>query len=281
MSNTPFKSSSHDAPIKTKKTADEILADIIQTPITCQSLLDSSNKGVIAQSDISGYHLLPVSGINLDSHLTTRYSFAQTVSFMPSNTSVTSYSSPEFVNVNLKNPNMPNPKFHGIPTSDHQWFRIDLWSTTTGQNNEYDYQVSDSNVYDVIRHGFRVKRAGSYKVKCTLHLESFVTNRYNVAMQFAKKPDTLHHVDSAETEYGGIVTPSATDSNFTRVGVPVATGYVNLHSSGTTPNESKHIECIVNLHANDEIALFTTSVGVFSGGLYALVKYCSFSINSM
>ena len=236
MSNTPFKSSSHDAPIN---------------PI----------------------------------------SFAQTVSFMPSNTTTTSYASPEYVNINFKNQNtanLPNnpPKFRGIPTSDHQWFRVDLWSTTTGQNNEYDYQVSDSNVYDVIRHGFRVKRAGNYRVKCTLHLETTITNRYNVAMQFAKKPGTIPHVNGTTLEYGGIVPPSAYQSDFPRVGVPVASGYINLHGSGTTPNESKHIECIVNLDANDEIALFTTSLGAFAGGafaggVFALVKYCSFSIQSM
>ena len=71
MSNTPYKSSSHDAPIN---------------PI----------------------------------------SFAQTVSFMPSNTTATSYASPEYVNINFKNPNanaISTPKFHGIPTSHHQWFR--------------------------------------------------------------------------------------------------------------------------------------------------------------
>jgi hypothetical protein len=212
--------------------------------------------------------------------------FAETVSFMPSNTLVTSYTSPEYVNVNLKNSNMPNPKFHGIPTSDHQWFRVDLWSTTTGQNNEYDYQVSDSNVYDILRHGFRVKRAGNYNIKCTLHLEATITARYNVAMQFAKKPGTLPHVGPFISEYGNIVPPSADGSHFTRVGVPVATGYINLHNSGTTPNDSKHIECIVNLDANDEIALFTTSLGAyaggaFAGGPFALVKYCSFSIQSM
>ena len=53
MSNTPFKSSSHDAPIN---------------PI----------------------------------------SFAQTVSFMPSNTTTTSYASPEYVNINFKNQNTAN-----------------------------------------------------------------------------------------------------------------------------------------------------------------------------
>jgi len=151
---------------------------------------------------------------------------------------------------------------------------------------EYDYQVSDSNVYDVLRHGFRVKRAGNYRVKCTLHLEATATNRYNIAMQFAKKPDTSPHVNGTTLEYGGIIPPSEYTSNFTRVGVPVATGYINLHSSGTTPNNSKHIECIVNLDANDEIALFTTSLGAyagvaFAGGVFALVKYCSFSIQSM
>jgi len=45
---------------------------------------------------------------------------------------------------------------------------------------------------------------------------------------------------------GGIATPTAAASNFSRVGVPVASGYINMHSSGTTPNESKHIEYIVN-----------------------------------
>ena len=47
---------------KMKITADEILADNINAPITCQALLGSADTAVIASSDTNGYHTLPPSG---------------------------------------------------------------------------------------------------------------------------------------------------------------------------------------------------------------------------
>ena len=281
MSGVPYRTMQQ---IKTKQTADEILADNIQTPITCQALLDSSDKAVFASTDVSGYHNLPVSGKKMHEHLETRLSFAQTISWMPNNIPATHLSSPDGVNVNLKGSTLNAiAKLHDIATQDDQWFRLDLWSITTNQNDGYDYQVSDSNIYNVLRHGFRVNKTGTYKLNCTLHLLPYVNNRYNIAMQFAKKAAALPHVNSTTTSIGAIMPPSASASNFTRVGIPVASGYINMHNSGTKPNESKHIECIVDLNVGDEVALFTTGFGVYGSNteLFAVTKYCSFSIQSM
>ena len=138
-------------------------------------------------------------------------------------------------------------------------------------------------MYDVLRHGFRVNKAGYYKLNCTLQLLPYVTNRYNIAMQFGRKPASLPHVSSTTSSTGGIDRPSATEANFTLIGVPVATGYVNLHSSNTKPNESKHIDHIVYLDVGDEVALFTTGIGVYGPNteLFALTEFCSFQIHSM
>ena len=53
---------------KMKTTADEILADNIDNPITCQALLDSADTAVIAASNTDGYHKLPPSGKKIHAH---------------------------------------------------------------------------------------------------------------------------------------------------------------------------------------------------------------------
>ena len=53
---------------KMKTTADEILADNIDNPITCQALLDSADTAVIAASNTDGYEKLPPSGKKIHAH---------------------------------------------------------------------------------------------------------------------------------------------------------------------------------------------------------------------
>ena len=88
-------------------------------------------------------------------------SFAQTISWMPDGGS-------DGVNVNyvsqaweyyfgqttLGYENYDSNLFHGIPTIDADWLKLDLWSITTGANDGYDYIISDVNAYSVLRHGF-------------------------------------------------------------------------------------------------------------------------------
>ena len=114
-------------------------------------------------------------------------------------------------------------------------------------------------------------------------------------MQFAKKSSSFPHVNSTTNSVGGIILPSAAASNFSRVGVPLTSGYINLHSSGIRPNMSKNIEYIIDLNAGDEVALFTTGIGVYGPiqpywtvqyntvptETFAVTEYCSFSIQSM
>ena len=209
-------------------------------------------------------------------------SFAQTISWMPSDTISSNLSSPDGMNVNLKGSTYNSiAKLHDIATQDDQWFRLDLWSTSTNGNT---YTNSNETVYEVLRHGFRVNKAGYFKLNCTLHLKPFQTNRYNIGMRFGKKLAADAHVDSTiSSSTGGIIRPSADSANFTLTGVPVASGYVNLHSSGTKANESKHIDHILYLDVGDEVALFTTGFGVYGPNteLFAVTEYCSFKIQSM
>ena len=132
-------------------------------------------------------------------------------------------------------------------------------------HSPYDYILSDPNAYEVLRHGFRVNETGNFKLDCTLHLESYTSGeRYNIALQFAKKPN------------GSNV--------WSRVGVPVMTGYINRHNSGVAMNQSKSISSILNLNVGDEVALFTAGFGRLSlvnNRCFALVKQSSFSIHSM
>lgn len=220
------------------------------------------------------------------------FSYAHTISWMPTNAAITNLSSPNGMNVNVKSTSpQPNfiPTLHGIPHGPTNvwgydggkgWKRLDLWSTPGDGNLQTN---SDSSVYDVLRHGFRVNKAGYYKLNCTLHLEPLASNRYNVAIRFGKKPAALPHVPSTTSSTGGVSRPSATDANFTLIGVPVATGYINMHNSGTKANRSESIDHIVYLDVGDEVALFTTGFGVYGPNteLFALTEFCSFQIHSM
>ena len=154
--------------------------------------------------------------------------------------------------------------FHAIPTDDTEWQKLDLWSITTGNNDGYDYILSDSSVYEVLRHGFKIKKKGFYRVTCELGLDIFINEpgtRYNIAIQFAKKPGL-----------------SAT---FTRVGVPSLSGYMNYHgNSGVEALKSMHISAIFEFDPEDEIAIFTTRIGEF-GRVHALKKLCMLRIESL
>lgn len=321
MSNIPFKSSSHITPLTTKKTADEILADIVQTPITCQALLDSSDKGVIAQTDISGYHLLPVSGKKIHEHF--NFTYAQTIAWMPSTSAL--YNTQDTYNLNPLGINVnhtigyisASQTFNDIPDDNIYYQKLNLWSITTGQNDGYDYTLSYPNAYDVLRHGFRVKQTGYFKVDVTLHLKSYVSgNRYNVAFQYGTRSNGLNDttetdlenaliqaqiaLDAAIANFDG--SPEAIaldqqlraeldaaktalknhiDSTWTRVDIPVMTGYINLHSSGAKVNESFNISTTLYLNAGDEVALFSAGFATYPGTVRALIKQSSFSIQAM
>lgn len=154
--------------------------------------------------------------------------------------------------------------FHAVPTDISEWQKLDLWSITTGNNDEYDYILSNANVYEVLRHGFKIKKGGFHRVTCELGLDPFINepgNRYNIAIQFAKKP--------------------ASSTTWTRVGVPVISGYINYHgNSGTEALKSVHISCIFKFNPEDEIAIFTTRLGAF-GYLHAVKKLCTLRIESL
>ena len=212
--------------------------------------------------------------------------FAQTISWMPD---PPSYVFPQMllfyhgIDVNYQplpynsNPSLSSDRisdrsgvsnanvFHGIPTDDTEWQRLDLWSITTGNNDEYDYILSDPSVYEVLRHGFKIKKKGFYRVTCELGLDIFINEpgtRYNIAIQFAKKKPGL----------------SAT---FTRVGVPSLSGYMNYHgNSGVEALKSMHISAIFEFDPEDEIAIFTTRIGEF-GRVHAIKKLCMLRIESL
>ena len=119
-------------------------------------------------------------------------------------------------------------------------------------------------MYEVLRHGFKIKKGGFHRVTCELGLDPFINepgNRYNIAIQFAKKP--------------------ASSTTWTRVGVPVISGYINYHgNSGTEALKSVHISCIFKFNPEDEIAIFTTRLGAF-GYLHAVKKLCTLRIESL
>ena len=86
-------------------------------------------------------------------------------------------------------------------------------------------------------------------------------NRYNIAIQFAKKP--------------------ASSATFTRVGVPSLSGYMNYHgNSGAEALKSMHISSIFEFNPGDEIAIFTTRMGEF-GLVHAIKKLCMLRIESL
>ena len=67
---------------------------------------------------------------------------------------------------------------------------------------------------------------------------------------------------------------------WSRVGEPVASGYINLHNSYYKTNKSSTIECMIDFNAGDEVALFTAGIGEWPGDIYALPKLSSLSIHS-
>lgn len=327
MTNIPFKSSSHGsgAPIITKKTADEILADTIQTPITCQALLDSAEKAQVASADISGYNLLPVSGKRMYEHF--KFAFAQTIAWMPATsglyTPTYNYDkynlNPLGINVNHTIGYISSSQtFNDIPDDNVYYQKLNLWSITTDQNDGYDYILSYPTAYDVLRHGFRVKQTGYFKVNSTLHLKSYAAGvRLNVAFQYGTRSNgandttetTLENeleqlqiaVDAAIASHDGsseslanisqlqtdadakqAALKSYIDSTWTRVDIPQMTGYLNLHSSGRKMNESFNISTILYLNAGDEVALFSAGFASTSAStVRALIKQSSFSIQAM
>ena len=154
--------------------------------------------------------------------------------------------------------------FHAVPTDDNEWQRLDLWSITTGNNDGYDYILSNPSVYEVLRHGFKIKKKGFYRVTCELTLDIFTNEpgqRYNIAIQFAKK--------------------TASSSTFIRVGIPSLSGYMNYHGgSAAEALKSMHISSIFEFNPGDEIAVFSTRMGEF-GKVHAIKKLCMLRIESL
>ena len=188
--------------------------------------------------------------------------FAQTISWMPPGDGVNVLFDGRSVNFHYNDPTgAPTALFHGVPTADQEWQKLDLWSITTGNNDGYDYTLSDSSVYEVLRHGFKINRKGYHRVTCALGLEVYLSsNRYNVAIQLAKKP--------------------ALSATWTRVGAPVMSGYINLHSSGAEASRSVSVSHIIDFDPADEVAVFTTGIGV-QGNVYAIKKHCCLRIESL
>jgi hypothetical protein len=188
--------------------------------------------------------------------------FAQTISWMPPGDGVNVLFDGRSVNFHYNDPTgAPTALFHGVPTADQEWQKLDLWSITTGNNDGYDYTLSDSSVYEVLRHGFKINRKGYHRVTCALGLEVYLSsNRYNVAIQLAKKP--------------------ALSATWTRVGAPVMSGYINLHSSGADASRSVSVSHIIDFDPADEVAVFTTGIGV-QGNVYAIKKHCILRIESL
>lgn len=260
-------------------------------------------------------HLLPVSGKN--------FTYAQTIAWMPAThglyTPTYNYDkynlNPEGINVNHTIGYIAaSDTFNDIPDQNSYYQKLNLWSITTGQNDGYDYTLSYPNAYDVLRHGFRVKQTGYFKVNGTLHLKTYVSGgRYNVAFQYGTRSNgendtteiTLENeleqlqiaVDAAianqesvavisqlqtDTDAKQAALKSYIDSTWTRVDIPQMTGYLNLHSSGRKMNQSFNISTILHLNAGDEVALFSTGFASTSAAtVRALIKHCSFQIQAM
>ena len=259
-------------------------------------------------------HLLPVSGKN--------FTYAQTIAWMPATHPLyypmNSVLDPDGINVNHTIGYISSSDtFNDIPDDNIYYQKLNLWSITTGQNDGYDYTLSYPNAYDVLRHGFRVKQTGYFKVDGTLHLKSYVSGaRYNVAFQYGTRSNgendntetTLENeleqlqidLDLAIANYDGSAAAIALDtqlraaidakktelknhidSTWTRVDIPVMTGYLNLHSSGRKMNQSFNISTILHLNAGDEVALFTAGFAQYPGTVRALIKQSSFSIQAM
>ena len=202
---------------------------------------------------------VPYSGI---SPVTTPVAFAQTISWMPPGDGVNALLDGK--NVNYFN-NSGRTLFHGIPTADQEWQKLDLWSTTTGNNDGYDFTLSDSNVYEVLQHGFKIKQKGFHRVTCELGLEVYYSGRFNVAIQFAVK--------------------NASSATFTRVLAPVMSGYVNENNTAVDASRSVSISGVIECNPGDEVSIFTTGTGAAgdgaAGDLYAIKKHCMLRIESL
>ena len=131
----------------------------------------------------------------------------------------------------------------------------------TRTNDGYDYIISDVNAYSVLRHGFRVHQKGFYKVFCTMTLDDTSNGHHNVAFQVRKK--------------------LAASSTFTRVGVPVTTGYIKRHSSESWCGVSVDISAVIECNTGDEIAIFSTRTGLTTQAVLAPKKHCMFRIESL
>ena len=91
-------------------------------------------------------------------------------------------------------------------------------------------------------------------------LEVYLSNRYNIAIQLAKK--------------------AASSSTWTRVGAPVMSGYINKHSSNVEASRSVSISNIIEVNPGDEVAIFTVGLGL-QGNVYAIKKHCMLRIESL
>ena len=196
---------------------------------------------------------VPYSGI---SPVTTPVAFAQTISWVPFNQYAQLY---DGINVNYFN-NGARTVFHGVPTDINEWQKLDIWSTSTGNNDGYDFTLSDSNVYKVLRHGFKIKQKGFHRVTCELGLEVYYSGRFNVAIQFAVK--------------------NASSATFTRVLAPVMSGYVNENNTAVDASRSVSISGVIECNSGDEVAIFTTGIGL-AGDLTAIKQHCMLRIESL
>jgi len=196
---------------------------------------------------------VPYSGI---SPVTTPVAFAQTISWVPFNQYAQLY---DGINVNYFN-NAARTVFHGVPTDINEWQKLDIWSTSTGNNDGYDFTLSDSNVYEVVRHGFKINQKGFHRVTCELGLEVYYSGRFNVAIQFAVK--------------------NASSATFTRVLAPVMSGYVNENNTAVDASRSVSISGVIECNSGDEVAIFTTGIGL-AGDLTAIKKHCMLRIESL
>ena len=183
--------------------------------------------------------------------------FAQTISWMPFDNRAQLY---DGINVNYFNNNSGRTVFHGVPTDISEWQKLDIWSTSTGNNDGYDFTLSDSNVYKVLRHGFKIKQKGFHRVTCELGLEVYYSGRFNVAIQFAVK--------------------NASSATFTRVLAPVMSGYVNENNTAVDASRSVSISGVIECNSGDEVAIFTTGIGL-AGDLTAIKQHCMLRIESL
>ena len=163
------------------------------------------------------------------------------------------------INVNYFN-NPGRTLFHGVPIETNEWQKLEIWSTTSGNNDGYDYSLSDPSVYEVLRHGFRVNKKGFHRMTCELGLEVFYSGRFNVAIQYAVK--------------------NASSVTYTRVGSPVMSGYINEHSTGVDASRTVSISSIIEFDPGDEVAIFTVGIGL-AGDLTAIKKHCMLRIDSL